>query len=326
MSSVPRGALMCFTAFQTGGNPFVVVVAMPPVFRHRARTYLRGAALIVVLALAALAPPAFAMPPLSLAAASLVRAWCAWCSMLLGAAPYLSAGALAAAAGVRWGRSQTQAPKITWLVGFALLFPGCDCSMNAYATSLRGTRPSLAAFAVVWGSCCNPLALVATANILGPRLLACRVACWLHRSDADGFGVVSFGRRARGAWLCEIADDYWESFTRFAGAAFASFSFAAAIGAVCMAFTTGTATIAAPPVFAAIAGALLSPCSSADPLLARTLFVSARDQLAFIVAAQCLDVRQVALLWRTFGPARTSQACCAAVAACALGCFLVAPR
>jgi hypothetical protein len=311
---------MCFTAFQTGGNPFVVVVAMPPLFRHRACTYLRGAALIGVLVLAAFAPPAIAMPALSLAGASFVRAWCAWCSMLLGAAPYLSAGALAAAAAVRWGRSQTQRPNTAWLIGFALLFPGCDCSMNAYATSLRSARPSLAALAVVWGGCCNPLALIATATILGPRLLVCRLACGCIAATLTALAWSRSGAIPP-AHGCAIADDYWQAFTRFAGGAVMSFSLAAAISAVCLAFTTGSATFTAPPAFAAIAGAMLSPCSSADPLLARTLFVSAQDQLAFVVAAQCLDVRQIALLWRTFGPARATQACCAAIAACAAGCF-----
>ena len=243
--------------------------------------------------------------------------------MLLGAAPYLSAGALAAAAAVRWGPSLTPCRSTGWLVGFALLFPGCDCSMNAYATSLRGAGPSLAAFAVVWGSCCNPLALIATATILGPRLLACRLACGCIAATLTAWAWSRSGALPA-AHDCAVADDYWEAFTRFAGGAVMSFAFAAAISAVCLAFTTRAATLAAPAALAAIAGALLSPCSSADPLLARTLFVSAQDQLAFIVAAQCLDVRQIALLWRTFGAARATQACCAALAACTAGCFIAA--
>src|SRR5579864_9286745 len=98
MSKVPRGAVMCFTVFQTGGAPSNVVLAMPLSFRRHALTYLRAAAtcrprlahaVLVTLALAAVLPPAIAVPLIAPAAASALRAWQYFCSMLLGSAPFL---------------------------------------------------------------------------------------------------------------------------------------------------------------------------------------------------------------------------------------------
>jgi len=68
----------------------------------------------------------------------------------------------------------------------------------------------------------------------------------------------------------------------------------------------------------ALLGALLSPCSTSDPLLALALMRDAHAQLAFMIAAQCLDVRQMLMLLRHFGFVRMAAAAISAAAACAL--------
>ena len=72
---------------------------------------------------------------------------------------------------------------------------------------------------------------------------------------------------------------------------------------------------------AALLGALLSPCSTADPLLAAAILRDARAQLAFMLAAQCLDVRQMLLMLRHFGVAKMAAAAACAAGACALAAF-----
>jgi hypothetical protein len=67
----------------------------------------------------------------------------------------------------------------------------------------------------------------------------------------------------------------------------------------------------------ALAGALLSPCSTADAVIARVLVHDRGAQAAFVVAAQCIDVRLLALFARRFGPARTVLAAFAGCAGCA---------
>jgi uncharacterized membrane protein YraQ (UPF0718 family) len=280
--------------------------------------------MVGVLAVAAAAPPAIAVPRIAVVAAGGVRAWYYWCSMLLGAAPFLAAGGFVAAASMRWEAASAGGRLGSWTrIAFAMLFPGCDCAMNAYAASLRAARPALAAFAVVWGSCCNPLALVFTANILGPRLVAYRLMCG---AVAAGLTAAAWSRLGPlpEAHACARPTDLWESFTRSTGGAVTSFSLAAAVSAMFLVHSAAAPPLPAGPWLAALTGALLSPCSSADALLARALYRAAPDQLAFLIAAQCLDVRQIALLRRSFGAARTAQACIAAALACALGCCIAA--
>jgi len=72
------------------------------------------------------------------------------------------------------------------------------------------------------------------------------------------------------------------------------------------------------PAAAALFGALLSPCSTADPLLAAALIRDPRAQLAFMLAAQCLDVRQMLLIRRHFGVVRMAAAAICAAGACAI--------
>jgi len=61
---------------------------------------------------------------------------------------------------------------------------------------------------------------------------------------------------------------------------------------------------------AAIAAALLSPCSFADALLARVWCTTAAAQLTFMLAAQTVDVRQLMLQRGLFG----WRSACAALA------------
>ncbi|HEV2037094.1 MAG TPA: hypothetical protein VGQ96_00690 [Candidatus Eremiobacteraceae bacterium] len=296
-------------------------------FRHPALAYLRAfvsanfkvalrmrlaTALSLGLALAALIPPTAALPRLAALAHDVSLAWYYFCSMLLGAAPFLTAGAVAAAAAA----SATPTLAMT-LPLFALLFPGCDCSINAYATQLRCERPSVAAFAVVWGSCCNPLALFSTATILGPHLLCSRL---IAGTIAATLTALAWARLpvAKVTHACQERVDFWESFLGFARGGIASFAVAACVSSAFMALFAK-----APPAHgfagAALLGALLSPCSSADPLLARVLFRDPATELTFIVASQCLDVRQVMLVRRCFGTAHALRAAAAAVLACVAG-------
>jgi uncharacterized membrane protein YraQ (UPF0718 family) len=271
---------------------------------------------MVVLAalVAATFPPAVVVPRAVDVARDLGRAWFYFCSMMIGAAPFLAAGALAAAAAVRTRFA---------LPLFAMLFPGCDCSMNAYASSLRQARPAVSAFAIVWGSCCNPLALFSTATILGPRMLLYRI---LTGAIAAAFTAAAWSRiqPSRDSDACQESHGFWRSFVNLSGNGVASFGIAAGVSAIFL--TLHAFSIhAAGAVTAGILGALLSPCSSVDALLARVLFSTPATQLAFIVAAQCLDVRQISLVYRFFGGRCAASAFGAAIAACVAGSALAHP-
>jgi uncharacterized membrane protein YraQ (UPF0718 family) len=54
----------------------------------------------------------------------------------------------------------------------------------------------------------------------------------------------------------------------------------------------------------------------ADPILARSLLTHGSSQAAFMIAAQCLDVRQTLMLVRWFGSRRAASALAAGVLAC----------
>lgn len=232
--------------------------------------------------------------------------------MMVGAAPFLAAGALAAAAAARTSIA---------LPLFAMLFPGCDCSMNAYASSLRHARPALSAFAIVWGSCCNPLALYSTAAILGPRMLLYRMIAGAIAASLTGI-VWSRIAMSSHAVACAEAKSFWRMLVDLCGHGITSFAIAAGLSAIFLTLHVPSAQ-AMGPVTAALVGAALSPCSSADALLARVLFAQPATQLVFVVAAQCLDVRQISLVWRFFGATHAVGAICAAVVACCAGHVLV---
>jgi len=67
----------------------------------------------------------------------------------------------------------------------------------------------------------------------------------------------------------------------------------------------------------------MSPCSSADALLARALFTQPKCELAFVIAAQCLDVRQALVLVRAVGARRAFGALATSMVACTIACAFV---
>jgi hypothetical protein len=114
-------------------------------------------------------------------------------------------------------------------------------------------------------------------------------------------------------------------FVRFSSDGLSSFAQAAALSCAALAIAPKLLQSVHNPVLAGMAGALLSPCSSADALLAAMFFRTRAQQLVFIVAAQCLDTRQLSLLAQTFGPAHTIRAAIAALAGCTIG-YILAQR
>jgi hypothetical protein len=242
--------------------------------------------------------------------------------MLLGASPFLLAGALAATVAAqleaakafnRWQRLATTA--------FAILFPGCDCSMSAYAGALRGQHPAIVAFALVWGSCCNPVALACTARILGMHLLGLRMIAGLTIALLSAVSWSLY----KNAWdekVCPTQHAWWEQLVCHMGDGLSSFARAAAVSCLILVTSPRLLAMLHGPLVAAIAGALISPCSSADALLAAIFFRSRPEQLVFVIAAQCLDIRQLALFTRLYGVANTMRASAAALAGCTIGYIL----
>jgi len=113
---------------------------------------------------------------------------------------------------------------------------------------------------------------------------------------------------------------------RFAVAAAAALSSlcAAAFLSALLLVSRPHALAAATPAAAAIFGSLLSPCSTADAVLAGAFFRAPQAQLSFILASQALDFRQLALLHRAFGSAAALRSAAAALAALAAACELAA--
>ncbi len=275
---------------------------------------------MVLVAAMALVPPPRVLPPAAAVCVEVTKAWFYFCSMLLGASPFLAFGALAAAAAAKVAaHPPSRAIFARWFpVVIAVAAPCCDCSINALAASLRTLSPRLAAFSLVWGSCCNPPALVATALILGPRVLVCRI---IAGAVAAAVTALTWSRLPLQHRETDCAHrGVVESFARSASAAVVSFSAAAAVSAAALALFGNLAL--GPNVFiAAAAGALLSPCSSADAMLASVLFRQSTAQLAFVVAAQCIDVRQMVVLYRCFGASHAHRAVAAAAVGLVLGCL-----
>lgn len=206
------------------------------------------------------------------------------------------------------------------LIPFAvMLSPGCDCGLAGFAFALRSTPPAIAGFALTWSAAAGPVALIATHAVLGDRVLAARVvgafvasavtaALWAMARDRD------IGHR------CAVIE------TPFIDRLLSSILGLAA----CAAGATIVLLVAAPnvlsalrsPVAAAVVGALLSPCSTADAVLARVLVQDHAGQAAFLIAAQCIDVRQMAMLARTFGSRRALLSAIAGCAGCAAAAFI----
>jgi uncharacterized membrane protein YraQ (UPF0718 family) len=245
-----------------------------------------------------------------------------WCSMLFGAAPFLAAGSLTAVCTATVLRGRRSA-----LLAGAALLPGCDCSINALAHRLRTLPGASAAFAVLWGACCNPLTLATTYVVLGMRAAGLRALCGLAAAAATACVWMFLARTRRECAAPSNApgrsakDGFAQLFLQAFSHGLASFSAAAAVAAIVLA--CGMPRVANTSAAAAAAlGAILSPCSISDSLLARVLFSAPKCQLAFVVAAQLLDLRQTVVLAQTFGARKTVFALIFSAAACALGCAL----
>ena len=245
-----------------------------------------------------------------------------WASIVLAALPYVVTGALAASLSRRLvDRHSRKSHGVVALI--AILNPGCDCALNGFARALIPAPPALAGFALTFAAAASPASLAVTYTAFGMRMTAARVAgalvaaaltsaAWHGvRSRKRSFEAASYSSPV-GEKSCKN-DDVRDLAQALGGVAFAA---ATAIAAKAL-LPAGTFAHLA-PASAALLGALLSPCSTADPVLAVSLFRDVRAQLVFMLAAQCLDMRQLQLLFRHFGVARAVTAAVCAACACAL--------
>jgi uncharacterized membrane protein YraQ (UPF0718 family) len=246
----------------------------------------------------------------ALAWSDAARAWTYAWSIVLEAIPYILVGAIAAA------MFERLAHRSALVALFATIAPGCDCSMNGFARSLGSLPPPVAGALIVWGSCCNPIALLTTYQILGGRLTLARMAGALAASllIAAAWAIGRARFKATEA-ACQITVGQPALLEHFDGG-LKSLVLAAVVGGAVLALFPDWLRAHSSPLFAAFAGALLSPCSSADPILARALMSTSAAHATFIVAAQCIDVRQISLLGRCFGIAPALLGAAAGAAGC----------
>jgi len=287
------------------------------------RKTLRLAGVLIVAAAASLISPAAATAviPSSLLP-GVYRTSVYACSIAIGALPYVSAGAAAAVAieavAQRWRIRHARAAA----VAFALLFPGCDCAMSSFAACLRLLPPGLAGACIIWSGCCNPIALVCTAAVLGPRMLVVRMCAGVI---AAVLSAVASSTVAPGSH-CSGNTSHTGLAHRFvvnAAGALWSLCAVACMSALLLVYRPH-ALANATPAAAAIFGSLLSPCSTADAVLAGAFFREPRAQIAFIFASQALDFRQLSLMYRTFGSAVMARSAAAGLAALAAACAMAA--
>jgi uncharacterized membrane protein YraQ (UPF0718 family) len=239
---------------------------------------------------------------------SLSRIYIYAISIMLEAAPFVLAGSVAASLAQRIACGTVA---VALLAAFA---PGCDCAMNGFASGLRRCKPAVAGAALMWGAACNPIALIATATVLGGHVLAARIVGGIVAAATVGVlwrvGATSgtIEDHTTCAPASDIASHLEDGLKLLLPAAFA--------GSTALVSAPDVLHFHASPFFAAIAGSLLSPCSTADPVLAKALAVSAPAQAAFVVAAQCADVRLLVLATRHFGRRRAALAAVAGAAGC----------
>ncbi len=241
--------------------------------------------------------------------ASAAFAW--WASIVFAAMPFVIAGAMCGPLLARWTSRQVAA---------AMLFcvaPGCDCANSGYAGALVAVPPALAGFVLQWSAVANPVALAATYATLGPHVLFARIA---------GAGVAALGTAA--CWHATRSTGppgapalHATARDRIA-AALSAVSVSAAVATLLLCDGTWHSTIATSSAWAALAGAALSPCSTTDATVARMLVRAPSAQAAFVVAAQCLDARQLLTLWRHFGAGRALLGAGSAVTACVVAAAL----
>lgn len=258
----------------------------------------------------ALFSPAMFAPHVAAACDAAFRIFVYAVSIVLEAGPFVLAGAFAAAWVSRIAHSGVVAAFATALT------PGCDCSMNGFARALRRCPPPLAGFALTWGAACNPIALVATATVLGRHVLAARMAGALAASLAVAALWAIIAARTPPDEIRAVchADD---GLAAHVATAVRLLLPAAILASLALVLLPHMIHEHAAPLLSAAIGALLSPCSTADAILAKVIGSSARAQAAFVIASQALDVRQFALLRRHFGTQRALLAWLAGAAGCA---------
>jgi len=267
----------------------------------------RKAPPVLALLLGAALAPASIPPAMQIAAARCSTFAVDWLSIVMEGVPFVLGGALAACAVRRIARPGMLSPLLV------ALSPGCDCAQNSFAGALRRSPPPLAGFALSWSAACGPVALFATHAVLGPRLLAARIA---------GGAVAALFTALLWRWARIGGESACDSHARPEPAAelfVAALRNLAVAGAVAAMWAAAAPSMRLHPhgVMAAAIGALLSPCSTSDPILARVLFSHGSDQAAFCIAAQCIDVRQLAMLRHRFGLAAMVLAFAAGAAGCA---------
>jgi uncharacterized membrane protein YraQ (UPF0718 family) len=261
-----------------------------------------------------------------------------WASIMLAALPYVVFGALAAGLLRRLARRRS-AHGHSAIALLAVLNPGCDCALNGFAGALACARPAIAGFALTFAAAASPASLAVTYASFGMRMTIARVAggtiaaaltaaAWHWHSVGPTFVVgqpwINLGPTGStieaGSYSSPEQNHgkHEPEEARELAAALRGVAFAAAAAVVAKAIVPSAAFAHMTPTGAALLGALLSPCSTSDPLLAVALLRDVHAQLAFMLAAQCLDVRQMLLLLRHFGVARMLTAAVSAAVACAL--------
>jgi hypothetical protein len=276
----------------------------------RPRRFVVPALLACAAAGAALHAPNSIPPALSSASAGASLVFTFWASIMLEATPFVFAGSALAAALHRLPIRGIAAPLI------AIVAPGCDCSTSGFAAALARTSLPVTGFVLTWNAVCGPAALVATHAALGDHLLLARLA---------GGATAALATAALWRWVpaAPIPSKPTAShgnvrFVDTLGVGLLNLSWAALAAALLRAIAPNVLRASTSPMPAAIVGALLSPCSTADAILARVMLADHASQAAFVVAAQCVDIRQIAMLHRHFGAFRALLACAAGCAGCAL--------
>jgi uncharacterized membrane protein YraQ (UPF0718 family) len=244
-----------------------------------------------------------------------VIAW--WSSIVLASLPYVTIGVIVSFAVER------SRPPARWLAVAAIIAPGCDCASAGYAPALVRATPALAGFAFVWSAAAGPAALFATLNALGPHLLLARLGGAFAAAGLTSL-LWSVDRHVRaakagssGPHSCAIAPHVQPSICDRIASAIGALALSSTFATVALAFGRG-ATLST-PLTAAVAGALLSPGSTSDSVLARVLAHHAGSQISFVLASQTIDVRQLTTIARVFGARRAALAAIAGAMGCVVG-------
>ena len=259
--------------------------------------------------------PDVALPAIAPAVATAGRAWAYSASIVLGASPYILVGALFATIAAR-----VSLPPIAAAL-LAMVSPACDCAMNGYARIFLRAPAFVAGFALVWAASCNPVALLATHAILGRHIMMTRIAATAATGVLTSAAWTALGKRGvardHAQHPCDASSPiHWTQ--HFTSGLLWLFP-AAALAGLLVAVAPHALQVRSTPLVMALAGAIASPCSTADAVLARVLSSTHAGQAAFVLAAQTLDVRQLSLIGRTFGTARMIAAACAAIVGCCIG-------